>query len=87
VGGRESPVGGAVLLRLRLCELSTLILRMNSVCLLQSVHKRLASMMQRTMAKVIEFHEPTIFRKPLKGASEYQSAKVIEFRRRTRKSA
>jgi hypothetical protein len=39
------------------------------------------------MAKVIEFYVPSIFRKPLKGASEQQRAKVIEFCTQTRKSA
>jgi hypothetical protein len=39
------------------------------------------------MGKVIEFYVPAIFHKPLKGASEPQCAKVIEFCPQTRKSA
>jgi hypothetical protein len=39
------------------------------------------------MGKVIEFYVPTIFHKPLKGASEQQCAKVIESCTQTRKSA
>jgi hypothetical protein len=44
-------------------------------------------MKERGMAKVIEFYVPTIFRKPLKGTSPQQHAKVIEFCRQARKSA
>jgi hypothetical protein len=39
------------------------------------------------MGKVIEFYVPATFHKPLKGASEQQCAKVIEFSTQTRKSA
>ncbi len=39
------------------------------------------------MAKVIEFYVPAIFRKPLKGASQQQCAKVIEFCTQAKKSA
>jgi hypothetical protein len=60
---------------------------MNIFGLLQSVRKRFASMKERGMAKVIEFYVPTIFRKPLKGTSPQQHAKVIEFCRQARKSA
>jgi hypothetical protein len=39
------------------------------------------------VAKVIAFHVPTNFRKPLKGVPEFQPAKVIEFCPQTKKSA
>ena len=48
---------------------------------------RFANMKEIVMAKVIEFYVPAIFHRPLKGASEHQCAKVIEFCTRTRKSA
>ena len=75
------------MLRFRLGESITLMLRMNIVGLLQSVRKRFAGMKEISMAKVIEFYVPTIFRRPLKGAPEQQNAKVIEFCTQTRKSA
>jgi hypothetical protein len=39
------------------------------------------------MARVIEFHIPTRFRRPLKGACQVQFGKVIEFPSQTSKSA
>ena len=39
------------------------------------------------MAKVIEFYVPKRFQRPFQGASQAQSAKVIEFCSQTRKSA
>jgi hypothetical protein len=39
------------------------------------------------MAKVIEFYVPPRFRRPLKGAAQLESAKVIEFCSQTSKSA
>jgi len=41
------------------------MLRMNIVGLLQSVRKRFASMKATSLAKVIEFYEPTILRERL----------------------
>jgi hypothetical protein len=52
------------------------MLRMNIVGLLQSVRKRFASMKATSLAKVIEFYEPTILRE-----------RLTQFRRQTRKSA
>jgi hypothetical protein len=39
------------------------------------------------MAKVIEFHIPENFRKPLKWVAELQNGKLIEFCSQTKKSA
>jgi len=55
--------------------------------LLQPRPQRFASIKKIVMGKVIEFYVPSIFRKPLKGASEQQRANVIEFCTQTRKSA
>ena len=49
--------------------------------------RQFASMEVMAMAKVIEVYLPTIFNKPLKGASQQQCAKVIEFYTQRRKSA
>jgi hypothetical protein len=49
--------------------------------------QRVASTREMTIAKVIEFYVPAIFRKPLKGAPEQPCGKVIEFCIQTRKSA
>jgi hypothetical protein len=46
-----------------------------------------ANIKEMAMGKVIDFCVPAIFHKPLKGASEPQRAKVIEFCPQTRKSA
>jgi hypothetical protein len=45
----------------------------------QSGPQRFANMKEMVMGKVIEFYVPAISHKPLKGASEQQCAKVIEF--------
>jgi hypothetical protein len=42
---------------------------------------------EMVMAIVIEFYVPKRFQRPLQGASQAQSAKVIEFSSQTRKSA
>ena len=39
------------------------------------------------MAKVIEFYVPKHFKKPVQGAPQAQSARIIEFCSQTRKSA
>jgi hypothetical protein len=49
--------------------------------------QRFASIKEMVMAKVLEFCVPSIFRKTSKGPSWKRCGKVIEFCRRTRKSA
>ncbi len=55
--------------------------------LLHPAHSDSRSTQEMVMGKVIEFYVPTIFHKPLKGASQPQCAKVIEFCTQPRKSA
>lgn len=82
----------AILLRLRLRDLITLSLGMNMGVRKPKVRATPAATEVGkgggvVVTKVIGFYVPKSFRRPLKGASEGQCAKVIEFCIQLRKSS